>query len=238
MKNSRFPRLPILGASIALFFIPLQHSAYSQDDTVSPEPAPSAQKFPVGVNGKVYAMAAQADGKIVIGGEFISVNNKQRQNLARMNPDGTLDETFTPRFEDGVQGTVYALAVDAQGRILVGGTFENAANKDVAYLARYLPDGTLDPAIGYAQGTNGTIYAVTALPDGGFAVGGQFTTAAGQQRNNFAVYRADLSIAPAPSAQPSGIVRAAAPLGSGLAAAGGDFTLPGRETQSVLFGGK
>jgi hypothetical protein len=216
----------------ALFTSP---KVFAQSDPDAPQivSGPSTKNNMTGVNGKIFAMAAQADGKIVIGGEFISVNGKQRQNLARMNPDGSLDETFTPRFEDGVEGTVYALAIDESGRILVGGNFENAATRPVSYLARYLADGTLDPTLGQQQGVNGTVYALAALPGGGFAVGGQFTTAAGLERNNFAIYDASLKVATAVP-QPSGSVRATAAMRS-IVAAGGTFILPGSETQNILF---
>ena len=46
--------------------------------------------------GTVSVVAAQADGKAIIGGDFSLVNGVSRSNLARVNADGSLDTTFNP----------------------------------------------------------------------------------------------------------------------------------------------
>ena len=43
----------------------------------------------------VFGLAVQADGKIVIGGDITSIGGTTRNWLARLNPDGTLDTSFT-----------------------------------------------------------------------------------------------------------------------------------------------
>jgi uncharacterized delta-60 repeat protein len=48
------------------------------------------------VNGPVSSAAAQADGKVVIGGMFTQINGVARPYLARLNADGSLDSTFNP----------------------------------------------------------------------------------------------------------------------------------------------
>src|SRR5438093_524954 len=40
--------------------------------------------------------ALQADGKLVVGGQFTSINGVSRTNLARLNPNGTVDLTWKP----------------------------------------------------------------------------------------------------------------------------------------------
>src|SRR2546421_613627 len=45
-------------------------------------------------NGSVNTIAVQPDGKILIGGSFVSVNSVARSSLARLNADGSLDTTF------------------------------------------------------------------------------------------------------------------------------------------------
>src|SRR5262249_45493758 len=57
------------------------------------------------------------DGKTLIGGNFVRIGNQDRIRLARFNADGTLDSTFTP----GASNTVYALSLQPDGRMLVGG---------------------------------------------------------------------------------------------------------------------
>src|SRR5678810_475941 len=75
-------------------------------------------------NGPILAMVTQPDGKIIIGGTFTAIARDGgppifRNNIARINPDGSLDLAFNPN----VRGTVLALALQPDGAILVGGTF-------------------------------------------------------------------------------------------------------------------
>ena len=70
----------------------------------------------------VFATAVQPDGKILIGGHFSSVLGVSRNNIARLNTDGTLDMAFNPN----ANGNVLTIAVQADGKILAGGTFNGA----------------------------------------------------------------------------------------------------------------
>jgi uncharacterized membrane protein len=58
----------------------------------------------------------QTIGKILLGGNFGMVGGQPRQGIARLNADGTVDPTFNP----GPDGNVYALAIQADGKILTG----------------------------------------------------------------------------------------------------------------------
>ena len=80
--------------------------------------------FNPGTNGPVLAVAVQADGKILVGGNFTHAGGgtgltTARSHIARFNADGTVDTGFNP----GVNVNVYALAVQPDGKILVGGNF-------------------------------------------------------------------------------------------------------------------
>ena len=75
----------------------------------------------------VYVVVVQPDGKILIGGEFTTLSPNggppvTRNHIARLNPDGTLDTAFDPNAND----SVYAIAVQADGKILAGGAFNGA----------------------------------------------------------------------------------------------------------------
>src|SRR5438105_4383909 len=74
--------------------------------------------FDPNANGNVSSIAVQADGKILIGGDFTTVLGVARNRIARLNPDGTLD-AFNPNANGGVN----AIAVQADGKILAGGNF-------------------------------------------------------------------------------------------------------------------
>src|SRR5690348_4674224 len=69
--------------------------------------------FNPNVNGTVNVLAVQADGKILVGGGFTGLQPTGssapavRNNVARLNPDGTLDTSFDPE----ANGAVLAMAV-------------------------------------------------------------------------------------------------------------------------------
>src|SRR3954470_13872703 len=82
--------------------------------------------FNPNANGGVYAIVVQPDGKILIGGNFTTVAPNggppvTRNYIARLNADGTLDAGFDPN----ANSTVYAIALQADGAILVGGEFSD-----------------------------------------------------------------------------------------------------------------
>jgi uncharacterized delta-60 repeat protein len=97
------------------------------------------------------ALAVQADGKLVAAGYAFGMNTDFA--LARYNSDGTLDTSFgtggkvTTDFGAGYDEGAYALAAQADGKLLAAGQAVGTASLDFA-LARYNPDGTLDPSFG------------------------------------------------------------------------------------------
>jgi len=74
-------------------------------------------------NAPVYALSEQKDGKILIGGNFDTINDYPRKDLVRINDDGSLDESFMVQNE-GFDGEVYDIIVLENKDILVGGYFE------------------------------------------------------------------------------------------------------------------
>src|SRR4051812_20504371 len=56
----------------------------------------AADEFNPNAEGPIHAIAIQADGKIIIGGDFTSAGGANRVSLARLNPDGSADNTFNP----------------------------------------------------------------------------------------------------------------------------------------------
>jgi uncharacterized delta-60 repeat protein len=95
------------------------------------------------VNGNyVYSIMIQSDGKILIGGEFTSIKDVKRNNLARLNSDGTLDKTFDPG--ESINGAVYFITDQPDGKILAGGSFTTIAGGARNYITRFNSNGTLD----------------------------------------------------------------------------------------------
>ena len=80
--------------------------------------------FNPGADGVVLVLVIQADGKILVGGYFTTLGGggsgtTARNNIGRLNPDGTLDADFDP----GANSFVDELIVQPDGRILVAGYF-------------------------------------------------------------------------------------------------------------------
>jgi hypothetical protein len=192
-----------------------------------------------GVTGQVLALVTQKDGKVIIGGDFSAVNGVPRQNLARLNPDGTLDAGYIPQAVEGPNGPVAALLLLPDGSVLAGGDFTTAGNLIRGDLVKYLPDGTADAKFGDMEGgvaTNGSISALALLPDGSVVVGGSFSTFYGQPRRSIARLAPDGTVAnpDAASNTLTGSVRALG-VGSGSAViAGGSFSQPSQSAQGLL----
>ena len=134
--------------------------------------------FNPGANSYVYALAVQADGKIVVGGSFTTLGGQPRNYIGRLNPDGTLDTAFNP----GANAFVDALAVQADGKIVVGGYFTTLGGHLRFFIGRLNPDGSLDTT--FDPGSNGTVIALAVQSDGKIGVGGWFSMLGGQLRNH------------------------------------------------------
>lgn len=125
-----------------------------------------------GANDTVFAIVGQPDGKIIIGGQFTKVNGVPRSHIARLNTDGSLDTTFNPGA--GFNDTVYAIAVQPDGKLVVGGAFATYNNYRGSGIVRINADGSFDPSFDAGTGADSTVYAVQLQSDGGIIVGGRF----------------------------------------------------------------
>src|SRR5205807_2493075 len=103
--------------------------------------------FDPNANGTVYVVVVQPDGKILIGGDFTTLSPNggaavTRSGIARLNADGTLDTAFNPNANEevilgvGVGGSGRSIAVQADGKILVGGHFSSIGGQTRNYFVR------------------------------------------------------------------------------------------------------
>jgi uncharacterized delta-60 repeat protein len=155
------------------------------------------------------AVAIQADGKIVAAGTGTAFA------LARYNPDGSLDPTFDG---DGKVETAfndaYGVAIQADGKIVAAGVSESFVGPDTDLnfaLARYNPDGSLDPTFdgdgkvvtGFEEPGRRPVFdvakGVAIEADGKIVVAGESGDPGGDPRFNFALarYNPDGSLDPA-----------------------------------------
>jgi uncharacterized delta-60 repeat protein/uncharacterized repeat protein (TIGR01451 family) len=134
-------------------------------------------------NGTVHAIAVQADGKVIVGGDFTSFNNFSFDHLVRLNLDGSVDQTFQADTGAGINGSVHAIVVQPDGNILVGGVFTNVNGVTMNHIARLTTFGALDVAFTPGVGANDTVESIALDSQGRILLGGQFTRASGVTRN-------------------------------------------------------
>ena len=131
--------------------------------------------FNAGVTeGKVEARvsAVQPDGKILVGGGFSLVNGVEKNTLARLNPDGSLDTTFNPGGA-GPNSTVFEIKILPDGKILVGGFFSTYNGVAKAGIVRLNVDGTLDTTFNPGgTGLTGTAQTIAVQTDGKILITG------------------------------------------------------------------
>jgi uncharacterized delta-60 repeat protein len=182
--------------------------------------------FNPGPNADVYALALQADGRILVGGNFTGFGTATRNHAARLNADGSLDGTFDPN----VNNSVFAFATLADGRILVGGQFWTVGGVSRHALARLNANGSLDTSFvadAKTGSATGNVYSLVAQPNGRILVAGAFTSLAGVARNHFGRLEANGSIDSGFDPAANGFVTALAVQQDGRVLAAGNFTAIG-----------
>ena len=149
-----------------------------------------------GANATVYALAVQpADGKVVIGGDFTAFNGNTNYNhIARLNTDGTLDTNFNVGF--GVGDSVRAIALQLDGKILIGGLFTNVNGTLLNHLARLNANGTVDSSFNPGVGASDAVFGLALQSDNRIVVVGEFTTCSGVTRNRITRLNPDGSVDP------------------------------------------
>ena len=142
----------------------------------------------VGNAGLIYSTALAPDGKVVVGGYFSYVNGTgfgmSRKGIAKVSPDGALDSSFNA--VNGVakdvtsSGLAYvkAVAVQPDGKILIGGSFDYVESYPRHDMARYNTNGSLDTTF-TAPGVASEFMKLAVQPDGKILVGGYVYAAGG-----------------------------------------------------------
>jgi uncharacterized delta-60 repeat protein len=148
-----------------------------------------------GANRGAYTLALQRDGKVVIGGDLDTFNGIARKGIARVNADGALDESFAPNLE-GKARAVYSLALQNDGKILIGGSFTSVNGLARTNLARLNPDGSSDASFvgSVSGGSSDGVGVVVLQPDGRIVIGGYFSLVNGISRNRIARLHSDGSL--------------------------------------------
>lgn len=181
------------GTGYAIMTLARYNADGSLDTTFDGDGSTYLWLFPGSSDDRAKAVAVQGDGKILVAGESIN-GTSHYFTVARFNVNGSLDTSFntTGKVFTNLPGHAAALTIQADGKIVAAGDFNNGSNFDFA-VGRYNPDGSLDTTFdgdGWAAtaigGGNDKAYGVAVQPDGKIVLTGEASNGA---NSDFAVAR-------------------------------------------------
>lgn len=139
----------------------------------------------------------QPDGRLIVVGDFKSIDGYSRKGLARLQTNGAIDTTFV--FPDGIGYGSRAALLQPDGRPVVVGSFSYPFGQGLRnYFARVGTNGVLDASYfpvlgGSAPSSGGMFYSLAMQPDGKLLVGGAFTSINGTNINHLVRLNAEAS---------------------------------------------
>jgi uncharacterized delta-60 repeat protein len=193
--------------------------------------------FDPNANGPIRVVVVQPDGKILIGGDFTALSPNggapvTRGGIARLNLDGTLDTAFNPNPLNPPGSSVLAIALQPDGKILVGGNFAGIAGQGRNRIARL--DGTTGLADSFNPNADSDVSSIAVQADGKILAGGTFALIGGQTRKNIARLDATTGLADSFDPNANGHVRTIALQADGKVLAGGFFTSIGGQPRNRI----
>jgi hypothetical protein len=144
-----------------------------------------------------YSIAMMTNDSFYIGGDFNNVNGYSRIGVARLNADGSIDNSFNPG--TGANYTVNCVAVQPDGKVLVGGYFWTFNGVTRNGIVRLNSDGTVDSGFNPGGGVhilnypNPPILCMAIQQDSKTLIGGAFTSFNGTNINRIARLNSDTS---------------------------------------------
>lgn len=154
----------------ATHFYLARYSSSGQFDPSFPDPAVTASI--------ITTMVVAPDDSVYLNATSIPP-------VIKLHADGTLDSSFNAAAADNGIST---MALQPNGKLLIGGIFQQVGGQPRHALARLNADGTLDASFGDMQfsfdagNPNGYVYGLAAQADGRIVAGGNFTLVDGQSR--------------------------------------------------------
>jgi uncharacterized delta-60 repeat protein len=127
------------------------------------------------------SIIVQPDGKVIAAGTFSEFNGYLRNNIVRLNKNGSIDLTF--RIGTGFTSRVIKVRTQSNGKLVAIGDFFGYNNQAIRGIARLNPDGSLDQTFNPGKAFNRQVRDFVILNDGSFIAVGDFISYDGVGRN-------------------------------------------------------
>ncbi len=150
-----------------------------------------------GFNSNVITTAIQPDSKIIVGGSFSTYNGTVSNCLIRINPNGTVDNSFNIGSGYSISGqsvNVTATAIQTDGKIITVGNFDTYNGTLINRISRLNTNGALDGTFNAGSGFDGQPRSIQIQTDGKILIGGIFSMYNGVVVNNIVRLNLDGSI--------------------------------------------
>jgi uncharacterized delta-60 repeat protein len=144
-----------------------------------------------GANNTVSTSSIQPDGKIIIGGAFTNYRGTPINRIARLHTNGVLDTSFS--VGTGATNNVNTIAIQTDGKVVIGGQFTSYAGFTSNRIARLAPNGLLDTGFYLGSGFNNPVFRVSFV-NGKIFAGGLFTSHNGTTRNRVSSILTEFSV--------------------------------------------
>jgi uncharacterized delta-60 repeat protein len=126
-----------------------------------------------GFNETVWEIYLQSDNKILVGGSFTQYNGNSYNRVIRLNPDGSVDNSFT--IGSGFNGVVYTFSELSGGTIMAVGAFTSYSGATNNRIVRLNSNGTIDNTFNSGSGFDDDVYSIIVDDSGKMVVVGGFS---------------------------------------------------------------
>lgn len=137
-------------------------------------------------------LALQDDGKIYVGGSFESYNGRKSSRMVRLNRDGSTDLTFN--MGEGFSHPISAVDFQTDGKIIVGGAFDEYDDTTSNRIIRLFQNGRIDHSFNIGTGADNRIESLIVLPNDKILISGAFSSFNGVNAGRIARLNSDGSL--------------------------------------------
>ncbi len=190
-----------------------------------------------GLNAIAHSFITLPSGKIIVAGFFTTYNDVTVNYIARVEDDGSLDDTFNSGGA-GANGPIYKVLRLEDDRMMIIGNFTEYNGSPANGIARIKADGTLDNTFNPGMGVDGSINTIIEQANDQFLIAGNFTSYNGTTVNNIARIDFDGSLDAsfnAGGAGADGVIYTLAEQPNGKILLGGSFSnYNGQSSQGIV----